>query len=553
MGKIKEKTLNAFKILKKSVEKFPLTIGTILILTLIFTINFDNDFLKAKVMGNIFLFAVLFASGSFLIETLLENKNKKIYLYILSAILSGILTYAINIEQDVLWMTNNIFLFRIVRVIVCYVLTVGILGIYYNYKKSGKSFEEYLTKVFVNIFKTSIIYGILAIGLALVSAVFVYLILGGKGYTLILRIEILLLGIYYGPMLIYSFSDTSEEVGKFAKIVIKYVLGILVIVAFAIIYLYMLKLLILRSMPSNQIFRILATLFVLGLPIWTMCSYFKDEKLFDKINQKLPLLFIPFIFLQIYTIGIRVASNGITEPRYLCLMLVLFEIIYIAMYLKNKEKIGNALIVFMAFVIISSVVPYVNMFTVSNLSQNYNLKIYTRKTDLSDKDIIKISGAYEYLDSSIEGDKYITKEDKEFIRDELKNKDVNNVLEEKGKISSQEYIYARKGIDAIDVAGYKTLYEISSNKNYLDDKIKKDDLKNIKFETNSGYIINADLSLKIQEYIENEKNIDDYFEENNEIILDENRKIILESFSAEYDKLTEEIDYYNISGYLLEK
>ena len=56
MGKIKEKALNAFKILKKSVEKFPLTIGTILILTLIFTINFDNDFLTAKVMGNIFLF-----------------------------------------------------------------------------------------------------------------------------------------------------------------------------------------------------------------------------------------------------------------------------------------------------------------------------------------------------------------------------------------------------------------------------------------------------------------------------------------------------------------
>lgn len=553
MGKIKEKVLNVFKILKKSVEKFPLTIGVILILTLIFTINFDNDFLTAKVMENISLFAVLFASGSFLIETLLENKNKKIYFYILSAILSGILIYSVNIEQDMLWMTNNIFLFRITRVIICYILTLGILGIYYNYKKSGKSFAEYLTKVFVNIFKTSIVYGILAIGLALVSAVFVYLILGGKGYTLVLRIEILLLGIYYAPMLIYNFSNTSEEVGKFAKIVIKYVLGTLVIVAFAIIYLYMLKLLILRSMPSNQIFRILATLFILGLPIWTMCSYFKEEKLFDKINQKLPLLFIPFIFLQIYTIGVRVASNGITIPRYLCLMLVLFEIIYIIMYLKNNEKVGNALIVIMAFVIISSVVPYVNMFTVSNLSQNHNLKIYTRKNDLSDKDIIKISGAYEYLDDSVEGDKYITEEDKKFIKDELKNKDVNNVLEDKNGMSNEKYIYARKKIDAIDVTGYNTLYEISSIKGYLDKEIKKDNLKNIEFETNSGYTFIVDLSSRIQEYIENEKNIDDYFEENNEIILDENRKIILESFSAEYDKLTEEITYYNITGFLLVK
>ena len=553
MGKIKEKVLNVFKILKKSVEKFPLTIGTILILTLIFTINFDNDFLTAKTMGNIFLFAMLFASGSFLIETLLESKTKKICFYILSAVLAGILTYAVNIKQDVLWMTNNIFLFRIIRIIVCYVLTVGILGVYYNYKKSGKSFEEYLTKVFVNIFKTSIVYGILAIGLALVSSIFVYLILSGKGYTLILRIEILLLGIYYGPMLIYSLSDTSEEVGKFAKIVIKYVLGTLVIVAFAIIYLYMLKLLILRSMPSNQIFRILATLFILGLPIWTMCSYFKEEKLFDKINQKLPLLFIPFIFLQIYTIGVRVVANGITIPRYLCLILVLFEIIYIEIYLKNKEKVGNALIVLIALVIISGVVPYANMFTVSNLSQSNNLKIYTRKTDLSNRDIIKISGAYEYLDDSIEGEKYITEEDKEFIKNELKNKDVNDVLGNKNSISNEEYIYARKSIDAIDIAGYKTLYEISSNKSYLNDKTLKDDLKNIEFETNSGYTFKVDLNSKIQEYMENEKNIDNYFEENNEIILNENRKIILESFSLEYERLTGKIYYYNMSGYLLEK
>ena len=43
------------------------------------------------------------------------------------------------------------------------------------------------------------------------------------------------------------------------------------------------------------------------------------------------------------------------------------------------------------------------------------------------------------------------------------------------------------------------------------------------------------------------------FEENNEIIIDENRKIIFTQIHINYNKETNEVFNYNISGYLLEK
>lgn len=555
MKNLKEKFYNLFKILKNAIEKFPLTIIGVLLLTIINTICFDNEFLSSKTLGNITLFITIFSSSTFLIETLIkEDMKKRIPYYILSGLIGAIFTFAINTENDILGMTNEIFLFRIVRLLICYVISMIILGIFFNYKKSGKTFGEYITHTFINIFKSSLIYGIIAIGIAIVTAIFIYLILDGKGYSLVVRMEILLLGMYYIPTLIYSFYHSEDEIGKFAKIVIKYVLGTLVMAAFAIIYIYILKILILRNMPSNQIFRILSALFIIGLPIWTMIQSFQEETAFDKINKKLPLLFIPFIILQIYSIGIRIKANGITEPRYLCIMLILFEIIYTIIYLKNKEKIGNILITFMIFTAISTIVPYANMFYISNLSQAQKLKIYKEKSEYTEEEKNKICGAYYYLKHSVEGekfiDKYLTKEDKTAINE------LNNDIKD-SKYKSRKRIDVRNSLEYLNVEEYKKVYPISSYE-YLESKeIQPIDeiFQNMELEVqgNENIKFKENILPLIKQYIEHEKNIDEYFEKNNELILNKNRKIILDNFSIQYNKETNEVIYYNISGYLLEK
>ncbi len=549
MKKLKEKIYNLFLILKKSIEKFPLTIIAIFVLTVIFAVALDNSFISEKFIENAMLFITIFASSTFLIETLIDNKiKKKIIHYVISALIALVLTLLTNVEADVLGSSNRIFLFRLARVIVCYVITFIVLGIYFNYKKSGKSFEEYLTKTVIGLFKTSIVYGILAIGIAIVASIFIYLILNGHHYTLIARMEILLLGIYYVPTCIYAFYNQEEEIGKFAKIVIRYVLGTLVITAFAIIYMYIIKILILRNMPSNQIFRILSALFIIGLPIWTMASNWSEDGLFDKINSKLPLLFIPFIFLQMYSIGIRIYDNGITEARYLCLMLILFEIIYIGIYIKNKEKIANSLIVFIALAIISGIVPYINMFNISNISQYNNLKIYNQKSTYSEEEKSKIYGAYVYLKNSYEGEKYIKnlkEEDIEKIQDfSSGNKDIYD---------NEENIYVVSDIEYVNIEGYKKLYNITTYNYYTDNKTIDETFSNTEFTfQTTKKTLNVNILPIIHEYI-NESNKYEANQSPKEIIVDDNNKIIFKVVSIDYDKVTQKVSYYHIDGYLLEK
>ena len=552
--KLKEKIVGVLQTFKKSIGKFPLTIISAIVLTVIYTICLDNYSIETTTLTNISLFIVIFASSTFLIETVLENKiKKKIIYYIIAAIWATVLTYAVNIEEGLLGMSNTIFLFKIERFIICYLIATIVLAIYYNYKSLNKTFEQYVTSTFVTIFKTSLIYGILAIGIAMITAVFVYLILDGESYILVARIEILLFGVYYIPTVLYSFYDQEEEIGKFAKIVIKYVLGTLVIVAFAIIYMYIIKIIFLRDIPSNLIFRILSALFIIGLPVWTMILSFKENTTLDKINRKLPLLFIPFIILQIYSIGTRILSNGITELRYLCLMLIIFEIVYIIIYLTKKEKVSRILLVFLALTVISTIAPYINMFTISNLSQYNNLKIYKQKTEYSEEEKTKIYGAYNYLrHSSIEGKKYIenylTKDDEELIK-KLKNSGTK-------KSDNGKNIYVDKDINYIEVEGYKKVYKIDSY-SYNSSKENRtidETFSNIEINTQeSNYSIEANILPLINEYVNHENEMNNYSEENNELKLDENKKIILERLILEYDDTTKNVSYYNMSGYLLEK
>ncbi len=552
--KLKEKIVGVLQTFKKSIGKFPLTIISAIVLTVIYTICLDNYSIETTTLTNISLFIVIFASSTFLIETVLETKiKKKIIYYIIAAIWATVLTYAVNIEEGLLGMSNTIFLFKIERFIICYLIATIVLAIYYNYKNLNKTFEQYVTSTFVTIFKTSLIYGILAIGIAMITAVFVYLILDGESYILVARMEILLFGVYYIPTVLYSFYDQEEEIGKFAKIVIKYVLGTLVIVAFAIIYMYIIKIIFLRDMPSNLIFRILSALFIIGLPVWTMILSFKENTTLDKINRKLPLLFIPFIILQIYSIGTRILSNGITELRYLCLMLIIFEIVYIIIYLTKKEKVSRILLVFLALTVISTIAPYINMFTISNLSQYNNLKIYKQKTEYSEEEKTKIYGAYNYLRySSIEGKKYIenylTKDDEELIK-KLKNSGTK-------KSDNGKNIYVDKDINYIEVEGYKKVYKIDSY-SYNSSKENRtidETFSNIEINTQeSNYSIEANILPLINEYVNHENEMNNYSEENNELKLDENKKIILERLILEYDDTTKNVSYYNMSGYLLEK
>ena len=257
--KFKEKFKNIPQLIKKIFEKFPLTILAIVLFTMFSAIVMDTEFIEPNIFENIMFFTIYFVSGSFLAESILnKNDKKKIGAYIVSAIISIVFVVLQNINSE----AENIE-YIISKILICYISTLWILSVYFNFKKSEKDFKEYILKVFINIVKTSVIYGVLSIGTVMVSSIFVYLIWEDLGYTLVTRLETILLGFYYIPKLLYCLVDTDGEIHTFFKGLIKYVLTSLVIISFIIIYMYIIKILVLRDMPRNQIFRILSALFII--------------------------------------------------------------------------------------------------------------------------------------------------------------------------------------------------------------------------------------------------------------------------------------------------
>ena len=549
----KEKFMKLIEQFKKIFKLFPVTLITIIILTIFFTIVLDSNMVSEEIIIKVLEFGFIFGITSFFIESVFNEKSiiTKIVLMILNIVFSALITYAANIEEDILGLDNLKFLEYLARFTCCYLISIILFAINTLYKKSKFSFNEYLIKVFIKMFKSTIICGILSFGLMLITLSFIYLLLNNEDFFLLTRVEILLIGLFYIPNMIYAFTASEDEIGKFAKVVIKYVLDGLVIIAFTVIYAYMVKLIILREVPSNQIYRISAGLFIIGAPIWTITSYFKDDDLILKINSKLPYLFIPFILLQVYSIGVRIYSYGLTPLRYVCIMLIIFEIIYLIIYHMGESKIPLLFYSLITIVVVSAIIPYINMFKLSLINQYNNLKIIKEKSDLSVEERAKVKGAYFYLlkngDATLVNDLLSEEEKEKIIAD-------SNYQE---LYDQAESIYGTKNIDELNIENYSHLYHIEeyySESSYNSPKeVDFSVFDNFEIDLSSDKNIEINIRDLINNYINNQYEFNKYFQNKNEYIIDENTMLILDNFSLRYYPNSNKIYSYSINGYVLTK
>lgn len=376
-------------------SRYPMTLILIFAASVIAAFFIDrNDAFVEKGL----LFTVLWGAGTYFSETFFaDRKALKYGIAILAgAIAAGLVIMNSSGTELTEALTH--------RLIITYSLTVLMCGIFRNYRDSGLAFNEYCIRAVYQQAQLAVICGIIAVGLALVLGVFSFLILDSDGISLIFRTEFLVLGCLAGFTVLYAQLSGDQTVPGFFKWMIRIMLC-LVTAAFVIIYGYILKIIITRIVPSNEIFRILAGLFLIGLPVWTTAGSFEAHSRLGKIGKALPFVFIPFVLLQGYAIGTRIAVFGITPMRYLGLALMLFEMIYIAIYALRRETVGVMLPVIAVLTAISLLIPGINMYSVSVRSQRAILDRFSGKdlTSLSDEDLALLTGSYDYLSGNTEG------------------------------------------------------------------------------------------------------------------------------------------------------
>jgi len=82
----------------------------------------------------------------------------------------------------------------------------------------------------------------------------------------------------------------------------------------------------------------------------------------------LPIAFIPALILQIISIALRIAQHGLTSARYIGVMVIIFEIVYLVFYIldeilhNKKVKLEKVLLIASLLIFIACFVPKINMY-----------------------------------------------------------------------------------------------------------------------------------------------------------------------------------------------
>lgn len=542
MNKIKNLLSKLSQDLKDLMRKFPVTMSIIIFLTLLFTVIIDQNFSRntREILEKIEMFCMIWAVGTFFTEIFFAKRTNQMISYILTAIVSLVfvrLTY-MTLSPDIVIIWE--------KILATYIPVLILISIYKIIKNNDLTLEKYLIGVFRDLLNMSIIYVILNIGFVLIVEIFNLLILDGRANMGIIKTLTLLYGLFYVPSILYSVSSINKkEMNAFIKGLVNYVLLPLVIIAMAIIYLYIAKILILRDMPKNVIFRILAGIFVIGFPVWNMASCYGEEKRWiGKITKILPVLYVPFIFLEMYAIGVRIQEFGVTPLRYVSCIFIVFQMICLGLtFYKNKEKLSFVLVSMAVLVFVAILTPF-GYENISNLSQKKIIEKWlpenTEFAVLNETEKAKVKSAYRYLEQEVNGDKYIP----EYLSEEL-IKEINSFYKEgKNDYVRYQYFSRRKDLN-LDISDYRKISKMETNKTlYGKTTVLEINEKNLDF---SDF-----LNQVIQKHKESKLEAENYFDENNLINLNETEDFYMEYISLRYED-EGEIETFSIEGYLLEK
>lgn len=543
--KIKEFFKRMFTTYKENIKQYSATNIVIIVTTLILTLmpsNFVMNFTSRFLM-----IAVLCALNFFAIETYMQDTKKRRILYVLGIIIAIVINYVVKLHNT----------YAISRMVIGYFLIVLLLAIFKITKDSEEGLSKYLLKVNKNLFYIGIIYVILNMGLMAILVILELLLLDGNSFlNIIIRVQTALLGLFLLPATMMAIINTKTEVTKFIDNIVCFVLLPLILVATAIIYIYMAKIFILKQIPKNAIFRILLALFIVYFPEWIMLESYKEKNnVINKICKLLPIAFIPFIGLQVYSIGVRCTENGLTPTRYLGIILIIFETIAIFLNIyKDKKYVIHIYTTAIILIAVVTICPIINMQTISNINQGSRLdKAWAdgkgfEELDEREQDIIV--SAYAYLKKQEDGEKYIPKR--------LSRLGLGNILQDRLEpykattcysTKSASYLLDSNGV--VSIEGYKVMSRII--KTYNDLSVEHLEDLNLRDE----------IYINLKQYIQNVANENrtnsstEYISKNKLLTINENVDFCITEFNIRYEEdeknNLENIEYLRIVGYLLVK
>lgn len=367
--KLKEKFKNLFPDMKKGIERFPVTVifGLILFIVTIFSI--EGSYYELAWIEYLIIAIPFSATVELIREKYFENKNRKFFRIInffgtILFIFVSKMFFKNYFAGEIINITATILIF--------YVLFYLIPIIYRNENR-----EKYLQSVVGN--------QIITIGFALVlflgfSAIIgtVDVLLVNLSHTLYIHAFVFSSAVFGVIFFVSRLKEKDESLENYAlpkivEILICYILIPLILIYTAILYLYFAKIIFTLKMPKGVVSHLVLWYTAFSLFIIIMVTPITFKNKFAKFYKKFfPMISVPLILLALFSINERIFQYGITENRYLVVILVIWLLFNMILYIV-KNDVKWVLISYIFAILIAVFSPF-NLVTVSINSQNKRLE-----------------------------------------------------------------------------------------------------------------------------------------------------------------------------------
>ena len=360
----------------QAVARFPLTvlclICTAILVCYIISLHEAPELIVQKMMYTFLLGAFLGITAQFSCERFERLSKLRLAVYGLSALLTAgyylILMPASGISFQV-----EIRTWVAVFAMFCAFLWVPSYRGKYNFNKIAL---VHLKSAF-----TSVLYsGVLSAGCAAIIAAIDTLLINLNediySYTMTI-IWVLFATIYYLSLLPrfnaedepdLEYREYAEQYPKVLGILISYIAIPLVTAYTLVLAAYFIKILVTFKWPSGQLGTMVLAYAAAGLTIYVLASSL-DNRFAAVYRLIFPKVLIPVVIMQLISVGIRLNAYGFTESRYYVTLFGIFSIICgILLSFKPVSKNGIIALLAAGFAIFS-VIPPVDAFTVSRVSQ----------------------------------------------------------------------------------------------------------------------------------------------------------------------------------------
>lgn len=537
--------------LRENLYRYTVTIILGIIASILAVIFDFADKMDSKAFQHIETIITLTIVGCFFSETYFVRNEKREWkilapLCFLSLFISVIADIVLSCHDN---FSEKTVYWQYVYITVFYAV-IFLLTIYRLVIINELPIEKYFARVIFGLLKIGILFLILNLAALLILEIFNTLIINIEYWSTVSRIELLLCGFLYFPYSIRIISCTREDNSKFTKNLVMYALMPSVLIATIIIYMYIFKAVFLMKLPDNQVFSICAWLFIIGMPVWLMADVFLQEKtngVYKKIVEMMPYIYSPFVVLEIICLAIRIKEYGITDKRYLGVIFIIFQIIYIlwkppAAKKTGKKEYRGLTFVIIILTVITLLIPGINIMNVSYLSQKHRYENAVKEQDYEEA-----AGPYYYLKYCIYG--------KEYLNEKYTKNERKEIEKKMSIINSYDYdreVYVSfscsKGMEnGINISGYSSIYSF----NYSVSDITKNDLSAISINYNDEDYLTADLEDIFTFLYENEMNT--YEDKTYEIDVNNESRLVITGFKCSCDEYGDKISSLKVNGYILTK